>query len=273
MYNQISTLILYISMIILTAGCHKTAEANTCENSVAVIMESDSVPDGVKKLVKTIADNDSTGFSDLVSYPLERPYPLHDIENSDQMREYYSTMVDDSLRKEIVTSKPMDWGEYGWRGWALKDGNLIWIDSDKISMVPYLSKLEKQKQNHLINKEMQSIAPSMRKGWNPVIVYENPEDGTIYRIDVRNKEKKSRDLYRLSEYKDRKKLREKPSRMLEGSMETEGTVMTYIYRFKDKNGEEIEIDNNDMTTGKPVLIMPSDSSIELRKIYWLDVQP
>ena len=106
------------------------------------LMENDSIPATVKQLVRSVADGDSIQFARLVSYPLKRPYPLHDIENADQMAHYYREMVDDSLRNAILESSPEDWGEYGWRGWSVNfvlPGVSIMV---QISML-IISKLQK----------------------------------------------------------------------------------------------------------------------------------
>lgn len=123
----------------LLVGCRHTQAGRT---AVEAVEQSDSLPVAVKKLVRAIADNDSDGFAHMVSYPLQRPYPLRDIENADQMKAYYKNMVDDSLRNAVTHAGPDRWSEYGWRGWSLDDGRYIWVD-DQVYDVQYLSYKEK----------------------------------------------------------------------------------------------------------------------------------
>ncbi|MDE6378204.1 MAG: hypothetical protein K2K72_05610, partial [Duncaniella sp.] len=53
-----------------------------------------SVPDEVRPVAEALLADSAAAFASAVSYPLDRPYPLHAIEDSVQMVNYYPTMVD-----------------------------------------------------------------------------------------------------------------------------------------------------------------------------------
>ena len=123
---------------------------------VEKVEKSDSLPTEVKLLVRAIADDDSVGFANMVSYPLQRPYPLRDIDGADQMKSYYKELVDDSLRNVITQAEPKRWSKYGWRGWTLDDGRYIWVD-EGVYDVQYLSQKEIKMIDSLIREEILSI--------------------------------------------------------------------------------------------------------------------
>lgn len=254
-------------------GCQRrTPGRNAGDNSV-----SDSIPKAVKELVRTVEHGDSAGFAKMVSYPLQRPYPLRDIENEAQMRGYYKEMVDDSLRRTVTASYPDRWNENGWRGWTIDDGEYIWVE-DKVYDVPYISQKESENLDSLINIEINSLPADIREGWVPVLCLAEGKDVRIYRIDCHtphHKGKKWRDnarkrdgRYRLAKYNGMKNLLESPSELLEGVCDTEGSAGTETYRFTDRDGLEVVIVPDFPESGTPVMVTPDDSIVELRRVYW-----
>lgn len=272
---------LFMSGIVL-AGCRRSSSDIPLSSS---LMESDSIPVKVKTLAKAMAENDSDGFSSMVSYPLARPYPLKDVANKEEMKKYYSVMVDDSLRRKVATSTPGAWSEAGWRGWTLEEGNYVWMD-DSVYDVTYLSPREKDLMEQLIERERRTLAPELRKGWVPKWVMQDPSDGTIYRIDANSPENSqfwqqwedSTTVYRLAVYDKGKNLRDLPKRMLKGRRRMEGTMGETSFYFDslrpdnpDENSE-IVIFPYSSESGEPKVFNRNDTiDRPLRKIYWLDV--
>lgn len=268
MLTKISAIFLAVISGIPMAGCGKSASSS--ESMVEEVENSDTLPVGVKLLVRAVADNDSIGFARLVSYPLQRPYPLHDIDGADQMKSYYKEMVDDSLRNVIVSAEPGRWKEYGWRGWSLDDGRYIWVD-DGVYDVQYLSQKEIKMLDSLTNEEVLSIEPSIREGWIPVLCLRDDGNGNIYRVDSRSKERHHRHggkHYRMAVYGPKNDLRGLPEQLLDGEMENEGSASTVIYRFIVRPGEELVIEPESPETGNPVMIGHNDSIVPLRRAYW-----
>lgn len=101
------TYLSYLSLLLLfglaAGGCGRGSAKSPERDPVAGM---DSLPEEVQSVIRAVVNNDSVAFSSLVNYPLARPYPLHDIKDSVEMRSYFPVLVDDSLRKVIAESAP-----------------------------------------------------------------------------------------------------------------------------------------------------------------------
>lgn len=255
--------------IVPLAGCSN----NTSSPSASSVFSSDSIPQSVKELVKAVDKDDSVKFASLVSYPLSRPYPLHDIENEKQMKSYYSVMVDDSLKSVIRTSKADNWSDAAWRGWTLHDGQYVWLD-ENLYDVPYLSAKEKNQRAQLIREELASLHPELGTDWNPEFCLKSPVNGTIYRVDAKNVD--GVDKYRMAIYDKGVSLRDKPSQIIFGVKDEEGSADTPSYIFAGANGEQLVFSPDDPGvddgSGMQINITTPDSHrhISVEKTYWLD---
>lgn len=252
------------------AGCGKDRTASA---AVEEVQNCDSLPVGVKRFVKAIEKNDRKEFASVVSYPISRPYPLHDINSPEEMEEYYTVMVDDSLRLIVTNSRPADWQEDGWRGYTLKDGGYVWID-DNVYDIPYVSHRERSMRDSLSRREMNSVSKHLRGDWRPEFCLRGSESKAIYRIDSR-KSKDEGNSYRMVVYEKDSDLTGDPSELLTGHKETEGTAETTIYYFSgdglvkaiyspdvsDDTPPSIEYTGRDGTT----LLIP------VERVYWLDL--
>lgn len=263
------TTLLSFAFAVPLAGCGRDSKGEARDKAVVAVEACDSIPSPVKKLVRAVADNDSDGFAALVSYPLQRPYPLRDIRDADEMKKYYRELVDDSLRKVITTSGPEKWSEYGWRGWTLDDGRYIWVDDD-VYDVQYISQKELKAIDSLSRREVETMAPSLRQGWLPILCMRDDTRGTVYRIDKRTQKnpRKGGHYYRLAVYTPGSDLHDIPAQLLEGLMESEGTAGIVTYRFHDKTGAETVISPDAPDAASPLLTTPSDSTVKLTRAYW-----
>lgn len=223
------------------------------------------LPDYVARVSVSVYDNDSAAFASMVQYPLARPYPLHDIADSAQMVAYYPVMVDDSLRSMATKADP-DWEQYGWRGWALNDGE-VWVDEDGIYDVAYMSPAEKENYDHLVAQEMMTLTPGMQKGYVPVACYRQSGGDTVYRIDRKLDDD---DSYRLAVYNKGARRNTRPDRVLDGKRVVEGSAMNTHYEFADPRGNGVV--NIDLATddGQPALAVTGQPDITLTPVYWLD---
>lgn len=256
-----------IGLLCLTPACG----GNGNRPADSTVESNDSLPAPVKKLVQAVSDNDSDTFAGLVSYPLQRPYPLHDIDNADQMRGYYRQLVDDSLRRAITNSTLSSWQENGWRGWSLEDGRYVWVD-ESLYDVPYVSHMERILIDSLTREEINSLPEQIRQGWKPVLCLRNDVDGRIYRIDKReNMSVASAKPFRIAVYDDATHLHEVPHLLLEGDRDTEGTAETETYHFADADGNELLLSTDAPDTGTPMLYLPKDSAVSLHRAYWHDL--
>lgn len=270
MLNSFSYIfLLTLSLLSLTA-CNNTSSGKP---DISAIEDSDSIPVTVKQLVRAVVNDDTTKFADLVSYPLSRPYPLHNLETPQEMRRYYSTIMDDSLKRVITGSAVADWDDYGWRGWSLKRGEYLWID-DNLYDIPYLSAAEVNMLDSLRRVEISSLHPSLRDGWQPINTLVAEDGSSIFRIDL-NKKDGNHPVCRLCHYKKGMDLAGIPASINTGYKETEGTANTDIYHFAGKNGESIvfEPDVPDGSLPQLEFNRPDGTSniIPVKNTYWLDL--
>lgn len=256
--------------VFFITGCSSDAKKSEPSNYDR-LMNSDSVPQNIKNIVRAINDNNPEEFAAVVDYPLERPYPLKDIENKDEMIAYYKTVVDDSLRNVILNSTPEDWQEFGWRGYSVHDGNYMWVD-ESIYAMNYLSRREQVMLDSLSSVEKKSLPGELGSGWQPVLTLLSPETGTAYRIDMlAPADRRESNKYRLAvydNYRNRDALLEMPSKIMGGNIEVEGTANTISYIFHNDEGEEYDIYPDFPGTGKPLLTLPDGSQTDLTKAYW-----
>ena len=278
-------------LAILSMGCGRTAGNNEAEAE-----DRDSVPEVVSQMIAAIEADDSVAFAALVSYPLERPYPLKDIENQEEMQSYYKVMVDDSLHRAVRNTGKGHWNESGWRGWTIDRGQYVWV-GDSLYEVSYVSLREDSLRKVLRAKEIASLAPDLRKGWRPEFVMQDPQMGTLYRIDVDAAAKEhfgsdapedGKDTYRLVVYTGPREMRSQPHMVMKGHRYVEGSEGQISYMFGG-DGKELVPDSAEVTiepyspdTGAPRLYRrrrnPKTGAMmseerELKKIYWLDVLP
>ncbi|MBD5237708.1 MAG: hypothetical protein HDS62_09335 [Bacteroidales bacterium] len=297
-----------IIISLLTSGaflisCGRSGKGES--SSAPEIARTDSLPVDVSDIVKAVSSDDSVSFSSHVAYPLERPYPLKDIQDEEEMKAYYPVLVDDSLRKVISNSGNKDWNEEGWRGWTVKDGQYLWIDGT-VYEVNYVSSRERTLKDSLIKREKESLPSHLRSGWVPEWVMEDIAEGTVYRIDADSvaseairKGSLTEGEYRLLVYNNGGDLRRNPDKVLRGKRKVEGTVGTVSYLF-DTNSAKAMADSSEYVielfsdvSGGPRLYhrmkrkdlkrrkitTPKSSSEnipdtlidhELKKVYWLD---
>ena len=116
-------------------------------------------------ILDAIANGDKQLFAKMVSYPLYRQYPLHDVEDEQQMVRYFDTLFDKQFRQQIAKLDSNSWDNVGWRGWMILDGK-IW-DVDPRIVVNYSSPLEQRYAEYLKKKDMARLHSSLRGNWEP----------------------------------------------------------------------------------------------------------
>lgn len=197
-----------------------------------------NLPEDVKPAATAIITDSASKFAAAINYPLERPYPLHNIKDSAEMVKYYPTLVDDSLKNKVKAAPDSLWSEIGWRGWTLDDGSYLWIDSGKVYQVNYISKRENQLLDSLRSEEIASLDPSLRNGWIPVLCIVDSINDKIFRID--SDETVTPPQYRLAAYASGTDLSGIPTMILYGTMDVEGTMANRLYHFEDSVGNQAD---------------------------------
>lgn len=263
------TLCAILAGAISLTGCSYRKAAS---DNLSAIAECDSLPQSVKELVKVVADNDSARFASMVSYPLSRPYPLHDITDASEMKKYYSTLVDDSLQNVLTETAPDGWHRFGWRGWSVSDGEYLWME-DSIYDVPYTSRKELARIENIRSRELATLPAQLAKGWTPVRSYRQHDGNRVFRIDRKNGED-GEEIYRLLIYAKPPRTGENPEFVLTGGIDMEGTVMATVYSFKAPDGSTAELDAEPTDGSLPVIAITDKSGdriFELVPSYWLDL--
>ncbi len=263
-----------LGLLGLSTACGREKKVHS---AVDDLQHSGAVAAPVKKLVQAVADNDSAGFAALVSYPLARPYPLHDIEDSAQMQKYYHILVDDSLRAALTQNGPEKWDHVGWRGWTLQPDHqtLLWIDS-LLYDVPYMSESERVQLIKEQKRDMASIEPHYRDGWEPLAALK-AFDGRIVRIDHKvNCAHTEQGSIRMMIFAPDSDLSGEPVNIYTGSLSTEGSALSPVYDFSDEEGNTAiwDADPVDCTENAPITFNTPEgnpSKMSAIKIYWLDL--
>lgn len=254
-----------------------TACGNANRSKAEEVLSSDSIPQPVKDFVSAVVNNDPEKFANAVNYPLHRPYPLKDINSEKEMKEYYPTLVDDSLRNVVKNAGVSDWESYGWRGWSLLDGNFVWID-DKVYGINYLSQKERKRHAQLVSEEIRSLYPSLQGNWTPVMCLQQMADGTIYRIDMTPAPTDSTEAgpYRMAVFSNGKNLKGRPHKVMRGHKETEGSMQNEIYTFTATDGKVIfSPENFDENTGNDQILIidrsGTETALPVKSVYWLQL--
>lgn len=232
----------------------------------------DRLPEEVKPVAIAIMADSPSSFASAVTYPLERPYPLKDVKDSVEMVEYYDVLVDDSLKNTVKEAPDTLWSQYGWRGWTLGDGSWIWIDDGKIYAVNYLSGKEKAMLDSLRKKEISSLEPSLQGSWTPVLCVVDTIGGNIFRID--SDSLTDANTYRLAGYKAGTNLNGKPSLVLYGTLDLQGSMGNRFYHFADSVGNNAEYSpdliEEDSVPEIEVTHQGNPQRYKVVPTYWLD---
>lgn len=247
---------------------------NARGNGQSQAIESfDSLPASVRDLIKAVRSDNPSAFAALVSYPLERPYPLKDIQDSAAMVAYYPTLMDRKLRSAIGDSAPDEWSEFGWRGWSLDDGEYVWVD-ESVYAVDNLSDAEKALRESLVKQELESLPEAMREDWQPVSCVKDLENGNVMRIDSKE-DADGEEIYRLALYTPGTSLRGNPSQLFTGYRELEGSAMTESYVFTGPSDYSITyMPFHPGQDGGAVIYRPAGSQTDehpTEAVYWLDL--
>ena len=227
----------------------------------------ESRPDAaITKMMRAISDGNAEGFAAICVYPVQRPYPLKDIDDATAMADYFPVLMDDSIRDVMKHRKPADWERFGWRGWSFGDDTPIWYD-DGVQGIDYVSKAERGLIRILSREELMTLSPEYRDGWTPVATLIGIDHGNVYRIDSKG------DVYRLMGFDSPDNVGGVPSLIMSGSLDLEGSADSRVYVFSDSIGGKIEY----LPDGEPpVRIFISrpgseEESENVRPGYWRDV--
>lgn len=227
-FFRYSSLACMLSLMAISVAC---SNANSSESDAEPQMKRQRPDKELKALMKSISEGDANNFASICVYPINRPYPLREIEDSATMVDYFPIMADENLREKARVSKVEDWEDDGWKGWSLGDTTLLRYD-EGLQFVDYVSPAETGLRKILAREEIMSLQPEYRGDWSPVVTLIEVDGNRIFRIDSEG------DEYRLMEYDKAEDMRSKPILVLLGKAETEGSAEYVTYTFTDSIGNE-----------------------------------
>lgn len=260
--SKIATLGLLLATSISLQSC----KANEHNDDTTAGIAGARPDEALTKLAQALAEGDAPGFASLCVYPIIRPYPLKDIEDSVAMVDYFPILVDEPLRSMFRDSRPDDWESYGWRGWSIAGSNPLWFD-EGVQTIEYLSPAEAGLQRILAREELMSLAPQFRDGWTPVMTLVEIDGDRVFRIDSKA------ETFRLMGFDRVDNISEIPAMLLLGRVETEGSAGLQHYTFTGASGMEAEF-MPDAPDPAISLKHPQSDGIDacpVRPAYWRDI--
>ncbi|QDP86614.1 hypothetical protein FNJ88_01410 [Chryseobacterium sp. SNU WT5] len=192
----------------------------------------------IEKIINTFKENNIDIIASMVKYPLNREYPLPNINNREALKIRFNEVFDQELIERIAHSKVDQWSDVGWSGIML-DRGVLWIDSDggQILAVNHQTDLERKLLEKLIAKDKESLAPSLRHFKSPV--YKILTKRYLIRIDELNNSK-----YRYTSWKIGQNESSKPDLILNnGELVFEGSGGNHDIIFRNGN-YEYEVSRN-----------------------------
>jgi hypothetical protein len=182
--------------------------------------------ENIQKLIKLFQTKNVDGISKIISYPLNREYPIPVVKNEADFKKRFSQIFDQKIIDEISNSKIDQWSEVGWRGIMLNRGDL-WIESDgKIKALNYQSDFEINQKKSLINSDKKKLYFSLKSFKSPT--YKIQTKSYLIRIDELDNGK-----YRYASWKTGKSESSKPDLILtNGELEFEGSGGNHTITFK-----------------------------------------
>ena len=184
--------------------------------------------DNIKNVIALFKQKNIDKISNIISFPLDREYPIPSIKYKKEFRQRFSQVFDKTLVGMIANSKIKQWSEVGWRGIMLDNG-IVWIESydGKISAINYQSAFEKKLKKDLIAKEKENLHISLKTFKNPT--YKIKTKNYLIRID-----KLSDYKYRYASWKTNKIESSKPDIILNnGELEFDGSGGNHVIAFSN----------------------------------------
>lgn len=263
----------FVAAVALTGvSCQSSSQPGNSDSAY-----SDSVISRITKVRQYITEGTPSEVAGVFSYPVLRPYPLRDVVDSSAMVDYISIMVDDSLKTIISSVAPDQWQPLGWRGYTpTEDGDVLLWDGG-IYDFSYLSKQESELKSKLSREEMQSLHPSLRKGWQPYYCMISPEDGTLYRIDISENDttENGEGILRLMAYQSHTPLSSMPVMNLTGHVVTEGSEGNRVIHFSAGDTTlDFIFDRSDDSRSQIDIVKGGEyKTLSVNPVYWRDYLP
>lgn len=235
----------YTVFLLLFLACNQTDNSKTATTNDTLAntsidtnqnqenaLQDDKLKEDVVASINNIIDlfkkKDIAEISKIISYPLQREYPIPSIKNKEDFKIRFSQVFDQYLIDKIANSKIEQWSEVGWRGIMLDNGDL-WITSSDgiITSVNHQSDIEKKLIIDLIEKDKANLHASLKIFKKPT--YKIKTKTSLIRID-----EVSENVYRFASWKKNEKESSKPDIIMgNGVVEYDGTGGNHYIIFED----------------------------------------
>ena len=184
----------------------------------------------ISSFIECIQSQNKEKLSRMISFPLNREYPIPQIKNKQDFFNRYTEIFDAGLIKMIVTSKPSkDWSARGKSGLMLLDGQ-VWLNLEgKLLAVNYQSNYEKSETEELLKAEKSLLHESIKDFRRPVCQLES----SSYRIRI---DELGKGKFRYAAWPVHSKMSDKPEILIKkGKLVIDGSGGNRSYVFKKGN--------------------------------------
>lgn len=105
----------------------------------------DDAQENHKVIMQAIIDGDAEKLAYVIEFPIYQGYPLKDINNARELKQFFNILFDDSIKNVLQKASLDDWSPMGWRGCMLLDGEYLWTTEEGLlHFVTYESQALKQ---------------------------------------------------------------------------------------------------------------------------------
>lgn len=126
----------------------------------------------INTIIKLARQRNVDGISKIITFPLNREYPIPSIKNEKEFKTRFNQIFDETLLNTIAHSKISQWSEVGWRGIMLDNGTM-WIDTEgNIIAVNYQTDFEKKFKAKLIAQQKKQLHPSLQIFSKPIYTFQ-----------------------------------------------------------------------------------------------------
>ncbi len=225
-----------IAMIAIALGIYIICSAlstkhTNSEASVADQVESDGYEVSIQNFLEQTKRGDANGVAKLVRYPLNRQYPLKNINNEQEFVARYDELFDRAIIDSLIEN-PDRWQTMGWRGIMYNNGE-IWFDYDgTLTAINWETELAAELLRKGIAREYEMVHPDVSSSVKlPVLAFKTQDDKWIGRIDGVAAERHAADV-QLALYKSGTPLEGKPDYLLRGRLDIQGSAHNMYYFFQ-----------------------------------------
>lgn len=179
----------------------------------------------IQTLISLFTNREIEKLSNIVTYPLQRQYPIPPITNREEFQKRFDQVFDKKIIDIISQSKIEQWTLMGYKGIMLNNGTL-WIDEDgNIIALNYESNFEQQQRETIIEQDKTNLYPALKYFYSPI--YKIETQNYLLRID-----RLYDNTYRYASWKKGKKESDKPDLILyNGEIDIQGSGGNHIFTF------------------------------------------